>query len=274
MTPRWYALSARVRGVATIVGLAAVVAGVLCGLVFGDAVPDVAILVPAMGGAVLLGVGTVLHFVPMVPRITPRTLSAPVRGRWSALNSPSSKVPSHGTHGHGQTFAVDLIFEPEDGSRPTFGAGPGFRPPTDFPGFGQPLYAPAAGTVVTVRHGARDHLSRSSWTAFGYLMLEGVVRELGGSRFAIGNHVVIRLDDATFALLAHLQRGSAAVRAGQRVAAGELVGRCGNSGNTSEPHVHVQLMDHRRPYLAAGLPFALDSGRLPANGEIATFDAG
>lgn len=266
MTPRWYALSARVRGLATLGGMVAVLGGVFGGLALGDAAPATAVLAVSLGGFALLAVGTALHFVAVVPRLTPRRLSPPVRGRWSALNSPASRVPSHGSHGHGQTFAIDLVFEPDDDSRPRFGSGPGFRPPTDFPGFGQPLYAPATGTVVAVRDQARDHLSRSNWPAFGYLMLEGVVRELGGSRFAIGNHVVIRTEDGAYALLAHLRHGAATVRVGQRVEAGERIGECGNSGNTSEPHVHVQLMDSPRPFLAAGLPFTFSAG--------GTFDAG
>jgi Peptidase family M23 len=53
-----------------------------------------------------------------------------------------------------------------------------------------------------------------------------------------GNHVVVRCGDANV-LLAHLQRGSVAVRPNARVAAGTLLGRAGNSGNTTEPHLHI-----------------------------------
>ncbi len=59
----------------------------------------------------------------------------------------------------------------------------------------------------------------------------------------------------TFVALAHLRRGSLRVGPGERVSAGDVVGECGNSGNTSEPHVHLQVMDRRRAWLAAGLPF-------------------
>jgi len=122
--------------------------------VLGDAVPDAAVLAVTLCGFGLLVVGIALHLMPGAPRVEPREVAPPVRGRWSALNSPAGKVPSHGTHGYGQSFAVDLLFEPADGGRPRFGAGPGFRPPSDFPGFGEPLYAPDAGTVVAVRDGA------------------------------------------------------------------------------------------------------------------------
>ena len=45
--------------------------------------------------------------------------------------------------------------------------------------------------------------------------------------------------------LCHLQQGSIEVRPGQRVHVGDVLGRCGNSGNSTEPHVHVQGIDNR-----------------------------
>lgn len=53
-----------------------------------------------------------------------------------------------------------------------------------------------------------------------------------------GNHVVLRCGDANVTL-AHLQRGSVSVRPNARVATGSAIGRVGNSGNTTEPHLHV-----------------------------------
>jgi len=103
-------------------------------------------------------------------------------------------------------------------------------------------------------------------------MVEGMLRELGGSGRVVGNHVIIRLDDGVYALLAHLRQGSATVRVGQHVDRGERVARCGNSGNSSEPHVHLQLMDTRRVFLAAGVPFTFTgTDALPANEQATTF---
>lgn len=64
-----------------------------------------------------------------------------------------------------------------------------------------------------------------------------------------GNHVVIRLDglDANL-LLAHLQNGSVSVKVGDRVSAGQLIGKVGNSGGTSEPHLHI----HAQKQVATG----------------------
>lgn len=186
---------------------------------------------------------------------TPIRVASPVRGRWSALNSPADRVPSHGTHGYGQTYAIDLVREPEDGTRPQFGWSPVTRPAADFPAFGEPVTATAAGTVARVRDGQRDHRSRNSWPALPYLIVEGMVRELFGVSRIVGNHVVIDHGDGVYSLYAHLKRGSLAVKPGQRVEAGEVIAECGNSGNSSEPHLHFQLMDHRHPLVAAGLPF-------------------
>jgi murein DD-endopeptidase MepM/ murein hydrolase activator NlpD len=249
------------------VGLLGLVVGGLGTLVLPEPLETAAILLAA-GGFVLMLVGLVLSLFPGGPRLEPRVVAPPVDGRWMALNSPASKVPSHGTHGYGQTFGIDLVYEPEPGERPAFGAGPAFRPPHDFPAFGQPLYSPVDGTVVAVWDRARDHRSRSSWPALIYMMLlEGFAREVAGVRRVLGNHVVIDAGDGSYAVLAHLRRGSAVVRPGQRVNRGELVGRCGNSGNTSEPHVHFQLQDHRSPLLAAGVPFEFEGAPVPGNEE-------
>lgn len=57
----------------------------------------------------------------------------------------------------------------------------------------------------------------------------------------VGNHLVVRLADERFLLLAHLQRGSLRVGPGDTVARGQPLARCGNSGNTSQPHLHLQV---------------------------------
>ncbi|WP_217248725.1 M23 family metallopeptidase [Streptomyces sp. AC602_WCS936] len=194
----------------------------------------------------------------------------PVTGRWSALNSPADRTPSHGIHAYGQTFAIDLVAEPEPGARPGFRVlWPIARRNRHFPAFGAPLLAVADGTVVRTDDGQRDHLSRNSLPALLYLMLvEGSVRELGGVRRIIGNHLVLDLGDGTYAMYAHVRRGSFAVREGDRVRAGQVLARCGNSGNSTEPHVHFQLMDGPDPDTARGVPFTWRGVGVPRNGEI------
>lgn len=74
-----------------------------------------------------------------------------------------------------------------------------------------------------------------------------------------GNHVIVRCGDVDV-LLAHLQRGSVTVRPQLRVAAGMRVGRVGNSGNTTEPHLHVHAERG-----GAGVPATFDGKWLVRN---------
>ncbi|MET9830949.1 M23 family metallopeptidase [Streptomyces sp. NPDC006385] len=200
----------------------------------------------------------------------PVEVDPPVTGRWSALNSPADRTPSHGTHAYGQTYAIDVVAEPEPGARPGFSRlWPLARRTSAFPAFGAPLLAVADGTVVRATDGQRDHLSRTSLFALLYLMVvEASVRDLAGVKWVIGNHVVLDLGDGTHALYAHVQRGSLTVREGDRVRAGQPIARCGNSGNTTEPHLHFQLMDGPDPDTARGIPFTWRGIGVPRNHEI------
>lgn len=193
--------------------------------------------------------------VGLAPVCDPVRIQAPVRGRWQALNSPATTVPSHGVRAYGQAYAIDLVHEPLDRPRPTFGDGPAMRASEDYPAFGEPVTAVLDGVVVRAADGRRDHRARSNLAGFIYLMLEGPIREFGGPGAVIGNHVTIAGADGVFATIAHLRRGSVAVRVGDRVEAGDRIGFCGNSGNSSEPHVHAQLMDRASPWTGQGIPF-------------------
>ena len=103
-----------------------------------------------------------------------------------------------------------------------------------------------------------------------YLVAEGMVRELLGPGRILGNHLVLDLGDGVYAALAHLRRGSLQVRPGDRVAAGQQLAACGNSGISTEPHLHFQLMDHPSVLLAAGLPLGFGQAGLPGNLEALT----
>lgn len=217
-------------------------------------VATVALNVPWIAGLVLVAIPLLLSLV-RPPRTTrePVVIDPPVRGRWTALNSPASAVPSHRTHGYAQTYAIDVA-QPLAGDR--LGWGLGLRAPESSTCFGAPVTAMADGTVVAVASRQRDHLTRSSWPSILYLMVvEAFARELGGARFLLGNHVVIDHGDH-FSVSAHLRRGSVAVAVGDHVRAGDQIGAVGNSGNSTQPHLHVQLMDRAKPTAAAGVPFA------------------
>lgn len=182
-----------------------------------------------------------------------RTVTAPVRGRWVGVNSPASHVPSHGVRVSGQAYAIDLVADPVDAPRPEFGAAM-MRPASEYPAFGMPVLAMLDGVVVRASGWRRDHRARSNGWGIFYMMIEGMFREIGGPGFVVGNHVTIRSDDGIYAVVAHLKQGSLTVKVGDRVRAGSVIGSCGNSGNSSEPHVHAQLMDRVSFWTAQGLP--------------------
>jgi murein DD-endopeptidase MepM/ murein hydrolase activator NlpD len=59
----------------------------------------------------------------------------------------------------------------------------------------------------------------------------------------VGNCVVIQHRTNEVSVLAHFQRGSIVVKAGESVKRGQVLGKCGNSGNSSQPHLHYHLQD-------------------------------
>jgi murein DD-endopeptidase MepM/ murein hydrolase activator NlpD len=221
-----------------------------------------------LAGLALLLAGLALYFRVGTVKAPPVVIRPPVTGRWSALNSPATKVPSHGLHAYGQTYAIDFVHVEEGTYAPDLGWSPATRAPGEFSGFGRPVVAPADGTVVRVHDRERDHRTRSSWPGLALWIVEGFFRELTGPDRILGNHVVIEVEPGAYAVVAHLRRGSATVRPGDRVRAGEQIAECGNSGSSTEPHVHVQVMDRPRALLAAGLPIALPDGPMPRTGDV------
>jgi hypothetical protein len=116
----------------------------------------------------------------------PVDVAAPVRGRWVAVNSPGSKVPSHGVRAYGQTYAVDLVHPSADRGR-RLGWALRTRAPDEYPAFGEPVVAMAPGTVVGATDRQRDHRARNTWPAFARMMtLEAFLRELAGASYVLG----------------------------------------------------------------------------------------
>jgi murein DD-endopeptidase MepM/ murein hydrolase activator NlpD len=85
--------------------------------------------------------------------------------------------------------------------------------------------------------------------------------------------VVVQLRPAVWAVYAHLQPGSIPVREGERVTAGQLVGRLGNSGNSTAPHLHFQLSDSPDVLTSSSLPFVFDRYTLVGTVDAAESEA-
>lgn len=88
-----------------------------------------------------------------------------------------------------------------------------------------------------------------------------------------GNHVVLDLGGRRFAFYAHLQKNSIKVRPGDQVKKGAVLGKLGNTGNTSAPHLHFHIMNRPSPMAADGLPYLIDTFDFSGQIDIAAFEA-
>ncbi|MDR7329549.1 M23 family metallopeptidase [Corynebacterium guangdongense] len=205
----------------------------------------------------------------------PVTIEFPVSGWWLARNSPARGVPSHGSHLLGTTYAVDLVGVESDGSSAPLSWRSAFwrEEPEFFPGFGRAVTAPCEGLVVDVHDGEVDHAARrSQLTLAAYILGQGGRYRRGGVRAITGNTVSLRRRDGLVVSVCHLRRGSVAVQAGDWVRVGERLGECGNSGNSTQPHVHVQVTDGIDWENCRGLPMAFRRPRgtswMPTENEV------
>jgi hypothetical protein len=121
-----------------------------------------------------------------------------------------------------QRYAFDLVMVDETGS---FYRGEERTNETSF-SFGQPIISPAAGTVLEAVDGMRDNPPGELNT---YSLL--------------GNYLLIKHDEDEFSVLAHLKQGSLLVAAGEDVEQGQEIAACGNSGHSTDAHLHYHLQD-------------------------------
>jgi murein DD-endopeptidase MepM/ murein hydrolase activator NlpD len=86
-----------------------------------------------------------------------------------------------------------------------------------------------------------------------------------------GNHVILDLGGGVYAFYAHMRKKSIVVHVGERVKRGQLLGKLGNSGNTSAPHLHFHLMDGISVLGSNGIPYVIDSfvlaGKIPPDDD-------
>ena len=195
-------------------------------------------------------------------------LTYPFAGRWLARNSPATRVPSHGTTQFASAFAIDFVGVDDAGRSAPFTATSLVRPepPTRFVGFGRPVLAPADGLVVAAHDTQPDHAAFRSLPSLGYAL--GQARRVAAGWPALaGNHVMIQIPAGPVVVLCQLQQGSVRVRLGEYVAAGQAVANCGNTGNSTEPHLHLQAISTMDVTAATAVPITLHGG-LPRNGVV------
>ena len=185
-------------------------------------------------------------------------ISLPFRGLWLARNSPARRVPSHGIDILGERFAIDFIAvdsHRRTADRRDWRTFLATEPAERFLAYGQPILAPGDGTVVEVHDGEIDHVARRSQLALLPYALGQPARLRRGVGAIAGNYLIIALRDiGAYVAVAHLRAGSIRVAVGEGVTVGQPVAACGNSGNSTQPHVHLQVMDSQDLSVARGVP--------------------
>jgi hypothetical protein len=183
----------------------------------------------------------------------PVVIGAPVTGGgWVAVNGLAERklnphrgavVPVGGRLSGTERFAVDWIR-----------VDPSAKPLTVFKGdptknesylsFDQPLVAVADGTVVSV---VSDQPN----------VPPGALSRIPFEQLA-GNRIIVDIGNGVFALYGHVKNNGVAVKVGEKVKKGQVIGRLGNSGSTTEPHLHFQLMRGPLPLSFDNVPWEID----------------
>jgi len=177
-------------------------------------------------------------------------IGAPVRGEWAAFNGPSNAsghrrlvLALDGHTASGQRFAIDFLqVDSTGGSR---------RPGTDasknsnYYAYGTELLAVADGVIAATKDSIPENVPGGRAVKIDLVTVGG-------------NFVGIDIGGGKYALYAHVLPGSLRVKIGDRVKRGQVIALLGNSGNSTEPHVHFQIADGPSFLAAEGLPYATD----------------
>ena len=163
---------------------------------------------------------------------TKTNLILPFNGTWIVGNGgrnpeKNNHLNADGTGPQDQTFAYDFIKSHKDNGRNL----------EDYEAFGSEVIAPAGGVVCNVINNCID-------VAIGERDEEVIT----------GNRIVINHGNGEWSVLCHFKYNSILVKEGDVVKQGDVLGLCGNTGNTSEPHIHYHLQDDAVIMKANGLP--------------------
>lgn len=181
----------------------------------------------------------------------PVVLSLPFGSRWKVIRGGVTKEDSHSWSVLAQRYACDFVKVDEAGRHHR---GDGERLEA-YLAFGEPVLAPADGVVVGARDGCRDYeRPGTGWIDWRAPDIRG-------------NHVIIQHESDVFSFAGHLRRGTVRVRVGDRVERGDVLGECGNSGHSTEPHIHFHVQDRANFYLSVGRPVAFMARAVTEAGE-------
>ena len=170
---------------------------------------------------------TGLLFLPHKPTIPApekheTELFLPFKGRWLVAWGGDTKELNQHHDTPNQRFAFDFLGLDEKGNTRKGQA----QINEDYFAFAREILTPAGGIVTDVISGVRDNVPGSM-----------------NPYSALGNAVFIQHREHEVSVLAHLKLGSIKVKLGDKVKRGQVIGLCGNSGNSSEPHLHYHLQN-------------------------------
>jgi hypothetical protein len=148
--------------------------------------------------------------------------SLPFNGKWLTFWGGDTVKQNQHHDTRSQKYAFDfIVVDDNDNFFRTDGS-----TIEDYFSFGLDILAPAHGEVVEVVNGLRDNKPK----------------ELNSFNF-IGNYIMIKHNQTTYSVLGHLKQDSIVVKSGGKVRAGEKIALCGNSGYTTDPHLHFHVQD-------------------------------
>ncbi len=149
-------------------------------------------------------------------------LILPFKGEWFVVWGGDTPEQNQHRDAPNQRFAFDILKVGENGKTHS---GDGSKN-EDYYAFGQEIIAPADGVVTYVVDGVHDNVP-------------GEMNRI----YVPGNLVIIKHADGEYSLFAHFKQNSIRVKVGDKVNKAQTIGLCGNSGNSSEPHLHFQMQN-------------------------------
>ena len=181
--------------------------------------------------------------LPKIVRNTTK-LILPFKEEWTVFWGGDTKALNYHVENEAQKNAFDLVIKNDRGnSYKTDGIAN-----EDYYAFGKDLIAPCDGEIVLVVDGVKDNTPGIS-----------------NPYYILGNTVIIKTQNNEYLFFAHFKQHSIVVKQGQKVKQGQLLGLCGNSGNSSEPHLHFHIQNVEDMNSATGVKCYFD--KILVNGE-------
>ena len=164
-------------------------------------------------------------------------MQLPFHGEWTVFWGGETRGQNHHVDVPAQKHAFDLVIT-DAGGRTYRNNG---EVNEDYYAFGQNILAPCDAMVAAVSDSVPDNRP-------------GVMNP----KRVPGNYVLLRTAAREYILLAHLKQSSIRVKEGENVKQGTLIGICGNSGNSSEPHLHFHIQNGDNLHTSTGVKCYFD----------------